>query len=142
MCGIVGYAGQQQAAPILLEGLSKLEYRGYDSAGICVHGNNQLQIAKCKGRLQVLADQIDGGKAVLKPMIFESDDIYLNYSTSAYGYVKLTIIDDDDEIICESDEIYGNELAHCIHVDGLAGRSGRIIIELKEADLYAIGAKG
>lgn len=65
MCGIVGYAGQQQAAPILLEGLSKLEYRGYDSAGICVHGNKQLQIAKCKGRLQFLSDQIDGGKAVL-----------------------------------------------------------------------------
>ena len=65
MCGIVGYAGAQQAAPILLEGLSKLEYRGYDSAGICVHGNKQLQVAKCKGRLQVLADQIDGGKAVL-----------------------------------------------------------------------------
>lgn len=65
MCGIVGYAGAQQAAPILLEGLSKLEYRGYDSSGICVHGNKQLQVAKCKGRLQVLADQIDGGKAVL-----------------------------------------------------------------------------
>ena len=65
MCGIVGYAGQQQAAPILLEGLSKLEYRGYDSAGVCVHGNNQLQVAKCKGRLQALSDQIDGGKAIL-----------------------------------------------------------------------------
>ena len=64
MCGIVGYAGHQQAAPILLEGLTKLEYRGYDSAGICVHGNNELQIAKAKGRLQVLSDQIDGGKAV------------------------------------------------------------------------------
>ena len=38
MCGIVGYVGQQQAAPILLDGLSKLEYRGYDSAGICIHG--------------------------------------------------------------------------------------------------------
>ncbi|MGN0998111.1 MAG: glutamine--fructose-6-phosphate transaminase (isomerizing) [Faecousia sp.] len=64
MCGIVGYAGHQQAAPILLEGLTKLEYRGYDSAGICVHGENELQIAKAKGRLQVLSDQIDGGKAV------------------------------------------------------------------------------
>lgn len=64
MCGIVGYAGQKQAAPILLEGLSKLEYRGYDSAGICVHGESGLQVAKAKGRLKMLSDQVDGGKAV------------------------------------------------------------------------------
>ena len=56
MCGIVGYAGQKQAAPILLEGLSKLEYRGYDSAGICVHGESGLQVAKAKGRLKMLSD--------------------------------------------------------------------------------------
>lgn len=60
MCGIVGYAGNQQASPILLDGLSKLEYRGYDSAGICVHGES-LQVAKAKGRLQVLADQTQQG---------------------------------------------------------------------------------
>lgn len=64
MCGIVGYAGHRQAAPILLEGLSKLEYRGYDSAGICVHGENGLQIAKAKGRLQTLCDQVDNGNAI------------------------------------------------------------------------------
>lgn len=64
MCGIVGYAGSRQAAPILLEGLSKLEYRGYDSAGICVHGEDNLQVAKAKGRLQTLCDQVDGGNAV------------------------------------------------------------------------------
>lgn len=64
MCGIVGYAGSRQAAPILLEGLSKLEYRGYDSAGICVHGEMSLQVAKAKGRLQTLCDQVDGGNAV------------------------------------------------------------------------------
>ena len=64
MCGIVGYAGHRQAAPILLEGLSKLEYRGYDSAGICVHGEEGLQVAKAKGRLKILADQILGGDAV------------------------------------------------------------------------------
>ncbi len=65
MCGIVGYTGKNQAAPILLDGLSKLEYRGYDSAGICVHGADGLHVAKAKGRLQVLSDQIDGGNALL-----------------------------------------------------------------------------
>ena len=44
MCGIVGYIGKNQAAPILLEGLSKLEYRGYDSAGIAVYNNNELKL--------------------------------------------------------------------------------------------------
>lgn len=64
MCGIVGYAGHQQAAPILLEGLTKLEYRGYDSAGICVHGEHALQVAKAKGRLKVLSEQIHGGSSI------------------------------------------------------------------------------
>ncbi len=64
MCGIVGYAGKQQVAPILLEGLSKLEYRGYDSAGICIYGDNGFEVAKSKGRLQVLSEKIDGGKSV------------------------------------------------------------------------------
>lgn len=64
MCGIVGYAGKQQAAPILLDGLSRLEYRGYDSAGVCVYGRDGLQVAKAKGRLKVLSDKIDGGAAL------------------------------------------------------------------------------
>lgn len=65
MCGIVGYAGDKQAAHILLDGLSKLEYRGYDSAGVCIHGQGQLQVAKAKGRLQILSDQLDGGDKML-----------------------------------------------------------------------------
>mgnify|MGYP004675071909 CR=1 FL=1 len=56
MCGIVGYIGKEQAAPILLEGLERLEYRGYDSAGICVAENGVLDVAKCKGRLANLAE--------------------------------------------------------------------------------------
>ena len=61
MCGIVGFSGRQSAAPILLEGLSKLEYRGYDSAGLAVCGEGGLQIRKSKGRLQVLSDLTHGG---------------------------------------------------------------------------------
>lgn len=62
MCGIVGFVGQQQAAPILLEGLSRLEYRGYDSAGIAVvTPGHEIDIRKSKGRLQVLSGLIHGG---------------------------------------------------------------------------------
>jgi glucosamine--fructose-6-phosphate aminotransferase (isomerizing) len=65
MCGIVGYCGNKQAAPILLEGLSKLEYRGYDSAGIAVrNGEEKVKIVKAKGRLQELANKTDDGKAM------------------------------------------------------------------------------
>lgn len=64
MCGIVGYAGAQQAAPILLDGLSKLEYRGYDSAGICIHTPDGLIVEKAKGRLNILCEKVDDGKAV------------------------------------------------------------------------------
>ncbi|MCI7000165.1 MAG: glutamine--fructose-6-phosphate transaminase (isomerizing) [Clostridiales bacterium] len=56
MCGIVGYVGRGQAAPILLDGLQRLEYRGYDSAGIAVCGEGGMRVQKAKGRLQVLKD--------------------------------------------------------------------------------------
>ena len=64
MCGIVGYAGKKQAAPILLDGLSKLEYRGYDSAGICIQGEDRLQVAKTRGRIQALREQTRDGSSV------------------------------------------------------------------------------
>ena len=54
MCGIVGYIGEEQAAPILLNGLQKLEYRGYDSAGVAVYNSTGLHVVKSKGRLSVL----------------------------------------------------------------------------------------
>lgn len=65
MCGIVGYIGDDQAAPILLSGLEKLEYRGYDSAGVAVYTGNSLQVVKAKGRLKILSDMLDGGKNLL-----------------------------------------------------------------------------
>lgn len=64
MCGIVGYTGHEQAAPILLEGLSKLEYRGYDSAGLCVFDNGVLKVAKAKGRLSALDELTDHGHSL------------------------------------------------------------------------------
>ena len=69
MCGIVGFIGREQAAPILLEGLSRLEYRGYDSAGLAVYDREKgLQVVKAKGRLQVLRDLTDGGAKVAGTM--------------------------------------------------------------------------
>ena len=65
MCGIVGYIGQEQAAPILLRGLAKLEYRGYDSAGLAVRNDSgELEIVKAKGRLTSLVEKTDEGRAV------------------------------------------------------------------------------
>ena len=65
MCGIVGFTGKHQAAPILLDGLSKLEYRGYDSAGIAVRdGDKETEVIKAKGRLKVLIEKTNGGESV------------------------------------------------------------------------------
>ncbi len=65
MCGIVGYIGNELAAPILLDGLSKLEYRGYDSAGLAVRdGDRPVEIVKAKGRLKELKEKTDGGRAL------------------------------------------------------------------------------
>ncbi|HIT78755.1 MAG TPA: glutamine--fructose-6-phosphate transaminase (isomerizing) [Candidatus Faecivivens stercorigallinarum] len=65
MCGIVGFTGRRQAAPILLDGLARLEYRGYDSAGLAVRDGSQTPvIVKAKGRLRVLYEKTDGGNAV------------------------------------------------------------------------------
>ena len=68
MCGSVGYTGAWNAAPVLLSGLSRLEYRGYDSAGIAVSdvrdGENRIEVLKAKGRLQALKEMTDNGNAV------------------------------------------------------------------------------
>ena len=65
MCGIVGFTGMQPAAPVLLDGLSKLEYRGYDSAGLAVrNGSSDVEIVKARGRLRVLAEKTNNGAAL------------------------------------------------------------------------------
>ena len=64
MCGIVGFTGPQPAAPVLLEGLKRLEYRGYDSAGIAVEAEGKIQTEKCSGYLENLVKMTEGGKTV------------------------------------------------------------------------------
>ena len=65
MCGIVGFTGRRQASPILLEGLERLEYRGYDSAGLAVRdGKGEIEIVKAKGRLKVLREKTNGGETL------------------------------------------------------------------------------
>ena len=65
MCGLVGFTGNRQAAPILLDGLEKLEYRGYDSAGIAVRdGDHPVEVVKAKGRLRVLAEKTNNGESL------------------------------------------------------------------------------
>ena len=61
MCGIIGYVGRQEAAPILLEGLERMEYRGYDSTGMAVCGDGVLRVCKKKGRVQVLREMSHDG---------------------------------------------------------------------------------
>lgn len=68
MCGIVGFTGHHQAAPIILDGLSKLEYRGYDSAGIAVRDGDALgEVVKSTGKLQNLSDKTDNGNVLKGP---------------------------------------------------------------------------
>ena len=64
MCGIVGYIGDKQAAPFLLDGMSKLEYRGYDSAGIAVYEKGKIRVEKCVGRLESLRQKLVGNVPV------------------------------------------------------------------------------
>ncbi|MBR1692473.1 MAG: glutamine--fructose-6-phosphate transaminase (isomerizing), partial [Lachnospiraceae bacterium] len=64
MCGIVGYIGKKQAAPIILDGLEKLEYRGYDSTGMAVFDGDKIQICKAQGRLKILEEMTHGGETM------------------------------------------------------------------------------
>ena len=64
MCGIVGYVGKKQAVPILIDGLSKLEYRGYDSAGVAVMDDGKIKVKKSKGRLSILEEKLNIDKSI------------------------------------------------------------------------------
>lgn len=80
------------------------------------------------------------GCITTKPLHFVSDDLFLNYSTSAYGHIRITVTDMDGRELFQSDKIYGNELSHKLHIENLSGSFGTLKIELKEAHLYAMGS--
>ena len=115
MCGIVGYIGDKQAIPFLLDGMSKLEYRGYDSAGVAVYNKGKICIEKCVGRLEALKQKLKGnmpegtmgightrwathvspaGAAVGQPMsdtlkkIYYVDDLKLSPLATAYARAR------------------------------------------------------
>ena len=67
MCGIVGYAGKQKAASIILDGLKRLEYRGYDSAGVCVLQDGRLDVAKKVGRVENLIKEVTRPASTARP---------------------------------------------------------------------------
>ena len=118
MCGIIGYVGRQEAAPILLDGLARMEYRGYDSAGVAVRSETKgLQVRKSKGRLQALSDMIHGGADVEGTLGIghtrwathgEPNDINAHPHVSANGKVALV----HNGIIENYQEIKENLLRH------------------------------
>ena len=72
--------------------------------------------------------------------LFQTDDLSLNFATSAYGKVVVHVLDMAGTDIYTSEELYGNELSSPLHIEGLAGKVGRLFIELQEAHLYAVGS--
>ena len=105
----------------------------WDDCGIWVYSIPKYRF------LSLYADK-NGGKMVTKPLAFRSDDIYLNFSTSACGHVVVEVLDDEGNVRVTSEEFYGNEISASLHVEGLKGTTGRLVFRLKEASLYAVGS--
>jgi len=82
-----------------------------------------------------------GGSFTTKPLHFETDTFYMNYSTAAYGDVQVTVYDADGNVLGVTDKIYGNELSRPLTFDGIAGRDGYLKITLRDAHVYALGGK-
>ncbi len=161
MCGIVGYIGKEPAAPILLDGLSRLEYRGYDSAGVAVFSPKAgLKIAKAKGRLQVLADQIHGGADMdgvigvghtrwathgapsdinSHPQVSQSGRIAVVHNGIIENYVKLKefLVSQGVDFVSETDTEVVAQLIEFFYEDDLLEAVGKVLHRIEGA--YALG---
>lgn len=80
-----------------------------------------------------------GGSFETKPLVFETDAFFLNYATTAYGYVKVTVFDEAGTVLGQTGEIYGNEISRELHFDGIAGKRGTLRFDLRDAHIYAVG---
>ncbi len=162
MCGIVGFVGREQAAPILLDGLSRLEYRGYDSAGVAVYSDKEkhLSVYKAKGRLQVLSDMLQGGASVdgtagightrwathgapsdvnSHPQVSQSGRIAVvhNGIIENYAELKAFLIDKGVNFTSETDTEVVAQLIEYFYGGDILAAVGRVLHRIQGA--YALG---
>ena len=160
MCGIVGFVGGEEAAPILLDGLSRLEYRGYDSAGVAVFDGEKLEVAKAKGRLRVLSDMIQGGAAIhgtlgvghtrwathgapsdvnSHPQVSRSGQIAVvhNGIIENYAQLKQFLIDQGVPFASETDTEVVAQLIEYFYEGDILKAVGRVLHRIEGA--YAVG---
>ena len=162
MCGIVGFVGREQAAPILLDGLSRLEYRGYDSAGVAVYSDKEkhLSVYKAKGRLQVLFDMLQGGASVdgtagightrwathgapsdvnSHPQVSQSGRIAVvhNGIIENYAELKAFLIDKGVNFTSETDTEVVAQLIEYFYEGDILAAVGRVLHRIQGA--YALG---
>ena len=162
MCGIVGFVGREQAAPILLDGLSRLEYRGYDSAGVAVYSDKEkhLSVYKAKGRLQVLSDMLQGGASVdgtagightrwathgapsdvnSHPQVSQSGRIAVvhNGIIENYAELKAFLIDKGVNFTSETDTEVVAQLIEYFYEGDILAAVGRVLHRIQGA--YALG---
>ena len=105
MCGIIGYCGPKKADTVILEGLKRLEYRGYDSAGLCVGSNGALQMVKKKGKIadlrQAVPASMAGGWGIGENEVLLASDV-----TAILGHTKQVVYIEDGEVVVVTPEGY------------------------------------
>ena len=136
MCGIVGYVGEKQAAPILLDGLSKLEYRGYDSAGIAVYDGQEIEMKKSKGRLKVLNELTHDG-ATLPGTVGIGHTRWATHGepsdVNAVSYTHLDVYKRQVKLSAKGD---GTSMEVSYSMEFTALKEGTATLEVKEYTAY------